>query len=76
MRVLWIYVFSTGNDIVEPSASKEALQRFAQSCGIVLHLYREDIEEIIIYWKLKEQDHLLKNKKKQEKEETNNATNV
>lgn len=75
MRVLWIYVFSTGNDIVEPSASKEALQRFAQSCGIVLHLYR-DIEEIIIYWKLKEQDHLLKNKKKQEKEETNNATNV
>lgn len=44
------YVFSTGGGIVETPATREALKRFAQSGGIVLHLHR-DIEETIIFLK-------------------------
>lgn len=42
------YVFSTGGGIVESSDARKALQRFAASGGVVLHLHR-DIEETIVF---------------------------
>lgn len=44
------YVLSSGGGIVERSESRQALKRFAESGGIVLHLHR-DIEETIVFLK-------------------------
>lgn len=42
------YVFSTGGGIVESPSARKALQSFAASGGVVLHLHR-DIEETIVF---------------------------